>query len=183
LRYEKDNAAAGRPESVVSSKTFFLNGVPAQLSNSKLMKAKSRRKILVVDDDPAVRTMLSRVLAGEGYGVLCASDGANALQTANAASPDLVLLDLGLREKSGWEVFHCLTKIKPLVPVVIITGKANQLFTALSAGAGALLEKPLHFPKLLQTVRSLLSESVETRFARVAGKLADFHYLPGWRNT
>ena len=144
------------------------------------MKAKSQRRILVVDDDAAVRKMLSRVLAEEGYGVFCASDGADAVQSAAAAAPDLVLLDLSLREKSGWEVFQRLTRIKPLVPVIIITGKANQLFTALSAGAGALLEKPLHFPRLLETVRSLLAETVETRLARMTGKLADFHYLPAY---
>jgi two-component system response regulator MprA len=131
-----------------------------------------------VDDDLAVRRMLSRVLASEGFGVVAAADGAEALNTANATPPDLVLLDLNLKENSGWEIFQRLSKIKPLIPVIIITGKANQLFTALSAGAAALLEKPLYPPKLLQTIRSLLAESVEVRLARLSGKLADFHYSP-----
>lgn len=142
-----------------------------------------RQNILVVDDDPRIRTMLNRVLSEEGYGVICAADGNEALQSAQSAPPDLVLLDIPITEKNGWEVFERLTKIRPLLPVVIITGKANQLFTALSAGAGALLEKPLHCPKLLQTVRKLLAESVEMRLARMRGKLADFHYLPAWHNS
>jgi DNA-binding response OmpR family regulator len=67
--------------------------------------------------------------------------------------------------------------------VVVITARPNQLFTALAAGVGALLEKPLHIPKMLQTISRLLRESVETRLARVAGKVAQFHYLPAWPET
>jgi len=147
------------------------------------MSTETRKNILVVDDDPAVRSMLTRVLSTEGYEVVAAPDACAALRSAETAEPDLVLLDLSLGGKSGWDVFERLTKLKPLVPVVIITGMANQLFTALAAGAGGLLEKPLHFPKLLQTVRKLLAESIDTRAARLAGKLADFHYLPTWRRT
>jgi hypothetical protein len=52
------------------------------------------------------------------------------------------------------------------------------LFPALASGVGALLEKPLDFPKLLHTMRDLLDEPAETRLARMAGRPADFHYLP-----
>jgi DNA-binding response OmpR family regulator len=88
------------------------------------------------------------------------------------------LLDLKLPDKSGWDVFGRLLELRPLLPVVVITARPNQLFTALAAGVGALLEKPLHIPRLLQTVSHLLTESIETRLARVSGKLADFHYSP-----
>ena len=142
------------------------------------MSRKFKKQILVVDDDPAIRRMLSRILTGEGYGVSCAADGSEALTTAQAEPPDLVLLDVSLRDKSGWDIFDRLVKIKPLLPVVIITGKANQLFTALSAGAGALFEKPLQLPKLLQAVSQLLAESLENRVARQQGKATDFHFLP-----
>ena len=60
----------------------------------------------------------------------------------------------------------------PSLPVVVITARPNQLFTALAAGVGALVEKPLHIPKLLQTISRLLRESVEPRLARLAGKVA-----------
>jgi DNA-binding response OmpR family regulator len=141
---------------------------------------KRQKQILVVDDDPSVRTMLKRVLAGAGYRVRSAANGAAALQAAKTAPPDLVLLDLKLPEENGWDVFGRLTRKWPLLPVVIITSRSNQLFTALAAGVGALLEKPLHIPKTLQTVSHLLRESVETRVARVAGKVAQFHYFPAW---
>jgi len=124
--------------------------------------------------------MLKRVLAEEGYRVRSAANGAAAPQVANTASPDLVLLDLKLREENGWDVFRRLTRKWPLLPVVVLTARPNQLFPALAAGVGALVEKPLAIPKMLQTISRLLRESVETRLARVAGKFAQFHYLPAW---
>ncbi len=139
---------------------------------------KCRKKILVVGDDPSARTMLRRVLGGAGYRVRSAADGATALQAVQTTPPDLVLLDLKVREGNGWDVFGRLTRKWPSLPVVFISARPNQVFTALAAGVGALLEKPLRVPQMLQTIRRLLRESVETRLARVAGKTAEFHYLP-----
>ena len=141
---------------------------------------KRQKRILVVDDDLGVRKMLARVLVDEGYCVQTTAEGDKALEIAQRSAPDLVLLDVKLRRESGWDVFRRLIQVKPLLPVAIITAKPNQLFTAVAAGVGALLEKPLHLPKLLRTISHLLRESVETRLARLSGKLAAFHYLPAW---
>ena len=141
---------------------------------------KRQKEILVVDDDPSVRTMLKRALAEEGYSVRSAANGTAALQVAHAVPPDLVLLDLKLRGENGWDVFRRLTRKWPLLPVAVVTARPNQLFTALAAGVGALLEKPFYIPKLVQTINHLLRESAETRAARMAGKLTQFHYLPAW---
>jgi two-component system OmpR family response regulator len=137
-----------------------------------------KKTILLVDDDPSVREMIGRVLIGEGYLVLCAADGAEAIGIAAANHIDLVLLDLNMPVKGGWDTFERLTSEDPLLAVIIITARSNQLFTALGAGVGALLEKPLDFPMLLKTVSALLAESAEARLARVAGHHTDFHYLP-----
>jgi len=136
----------------------------------------AKNRILIVDDDASVREMLTRVLASEGYSVWAAADGMVALQIAAATKVDLVLLDLNLPGKSGWDTFERLTAENPMLAVIIITARSNQLFTASSAGVGALLEKPLDFPKLLQTIRRLLAEPAELRLARMAGNPADFHY-------
>jgi CheY-like chemotaxis protein len=136
------------------------------------------KRILVVDDDSSVREMLTRVLLGEGYSVWAAADGAAALDNAAAAKVDLVLLDLNMPGKSGWETFERLTAENPLLTVMIVTARSNQLFTALSAGAAALMEKPLDFPKLLRTISRLLAEPAESRLARMAGGDTDFHYAP-----
>ncbi len=135
--------------------------------------------ILLVDDDPSIRQMLGRVLTGEGYSVLFAANGAEALGIAAVNHVDLVLLDLNMPVRNGWDTFERLTAENPFLAVIIITARSNQLFTAAGAGVGALLEKPLDFPTLLHTVSTLLAESAETRLARLAGKRARFHYLAG----
>jgi len=137
----------------------------------------AKNRILVVDDDSSVREMLTRVLVGEGYLVWAAADGTAALEITAATKVDLVLLDLNMPGKSGWDTFERLTAENPLLAVIIITARSNQLFTALGAGVGALLEKPLDFPKLLQTISRLLAEPAESRLARMAGNPADFHYV------
>jgi len=153
-------------------------GSPASNEAGRSGSVKSaRNRILVVDDDPSVREMLARVLVGEGYFVWTAADGAAALEIAAPAKIDLVLLDLNMPGKSGWDTFERLTAENPLLAVIIITARSNQLFTALGAGVGALLEKPLDFPKLLQIISRLLAEPAKLRFARVAGRPADFHYV------
>lgn len=137
----------------------------------------AKNRILVVDDDSTVREMLTRVLVGEGYLAWAAANGTTALEIAAAAKVDLVLLDLNMPGKSGWDTFERLMAENPLLAVIIITARSNQLFTALGAGVGALLEKPLDFPKLLQTISRLLAEPAESRLARMAGNPADFHYV------
>jgi CheY-like chemotaxis protein len=137
-----------------------------------------KKTILLVDDDPGVRRMLQRVLEEEDYVVVPAADGLEALERAKTAAPDLVLLDLNLPMQNGWDTFERLTTENPLLAVIIITARPNQLFPALASGAGALMEKPLDLPKLLRTIRDLLAEPAESRLARMAGERAEFHYLP-----
>jgi DNA-binding response OmpR family regulator len=132
-------------------------------------------KVLVVDDDPAVRHMLCRLLREEGYFVDCAASGSEALELVTRF--ELVLLDLNLPGSDGWQVFEKIHSQGHAVSVIIITARHNQVFPALASGAGALMEKPLDLPKLLGTIRSLLSESEDERADRLNGRAADFHYL------
>lgn len=138
--------------------------------------ATSRRRILLVDDDAGVRGSLGNLLVSEGFLVIPAVDGLQALELIKTTAIDLVLLDLNMPRKNGWEAFERLSADYPLVPVIIVTARPNQLFTALGAGAGALLEKPLNIPTLLHTMEQLLAEPAETRLARLAGRATDFHY-------
>lgn len=123
--------------------------------------------------------MLTRVLVGEGYNVWAAATGTAAIEIAEASKIELVLLDLNLPDKSGWDTFERLTSRDPFLSVIIVTARSNQLFTALGSGVGALLEKPLDFPKLLQTIARLLEEPAEVRLARLAGRSTDFYYAHG----
>jgi DNA-binding response OmpR family regulator len=137
-----------------------------------------RKRILLVDDDPTVRDSLSNVFVAEGYSVIPAENGQQALDLANRLPADLVLLDLNMPVKNGWDTFQGLTAEHPLLPIIIATARPNQLFTAVSAGAGALLEKPMDIPTLLRTIKMLLVETAEQRLARLVGKKAEFHYMP-----
>ena len=155
-------------------------GSPAPACQSAVQsspgKAQSARRILLVDDDPTVRDSVNNVLASEGYFVIPAENGQQALDLMTKSSVDLVLLDLNMPVKNGWDAFEQLTREHPLIPIIIVTARPNQVFTAISAGVGALLEKPMDIPTLLRTMEQLLAESAEKRLARLAGKETEFHY-------
>jgi DNA-binding response OmpR family regulator len=147
-------------------------------ANATTTKPPDRHRILLVDDDASVRGSLQDVLVEEGYLVIPANDGQHALEIVASTSFDLVLLDLNMPRKNGWDTFERLSAEHPLVPVILITAKPNQLFTAVGAGVGALLEKPLDIPHLLTTIRRLLTESSEARLRRLVGREAPFDYRP-----
>jgi two-component system response regulator MprA len=136
-----------------------------------------KKKILLVDDDRAVRESVSRVLEMENYEVLPAPDGLEALKIVASTPVDLVLLDLNMPQKSGWDTFEQITCDNPLLPVIIITARTGQLFTSLGAGAAALLEKPLDLSALLVAMRNILAEPPEIRLSRMAGHAERFHYV------
>jgi DNA-binding response OmpR family regulator len=137
-----------------------------------------KKKILLADDDPAIRKLLARLLADEGYVVSPAANGDEVLKLAAAVQFDLVLLDLNMPGKDGWETFEQLTLKDPLLPVIVITARSNQLFHTLASGVGALIEKPLDFAMLFRTIRDLLEEPPEFRHARMSGLASKFHYVP-----
>ena len=128
-----------------------------------------KRKIMVVDDDAQVRQSLRKLLQAEGYDVVLAAEGPQALALYEPKSIDLMLLDLNLPGTSGWDVFERVTSLNPLLPIVIITGRGQQLKLAGAAGVGALMEKPLDIPMLLRTIADLLAEPPERRLKRLAG--------------
>ena len=134
----------------------------------------------MVDDDPGVREALMSVLLQEGYFALPAGGGLQALALAASRPVDLVLLDLNLPEQNGWDTFEQLAARHPHIPVIIATGRPNQFSTALSVGAGALLEKPFDIPTLLQTIAQLLTPPPA---APLAGWKAEFCYYPAGQKS
>jgi CheY-like chemotaxis protein len=140
--------------------------------------APTPKRILLVDDDPGIRSSLASLLQQEGYRVWPAANGQQALELAAASPFDLTVLDLNMPVKNGWDTFERLSWEYPLMPIVLITARSNQLFTALGAGVGALLEKPLEIPVFLQSIARLLAEPGETQLARLSGRTAEFTYAP-----
>ena len=126
-----------------------------------------RPKVLVADDDPAVRESLRHALESENFDVIFAADGNEALEKFYEGDIDIVLLDLKIPDKSSWEVFERMTAVNPLLPVIIITASNDAVELAAQAGASAIVEKPLELPRLLRTIHRLLREPLERRLWRI----------------
>src|ERR1700761_2242577 len=150
--------------------------MPAPIAQVDVVE--TRAKILLTDDDPAIRHILLRLLTDEGYDVLTAANGIEALELARVTKFDLALLDLNMPMKDGWETFEQLTNRQPALPIILITARPNQLFPALASGVVALMEKPLDLTKLFSTIHNLMEEPLETRLARSMGQAAVFSYVP-----
>ena len=117
--------------------------------------------ILVVDDDPEIVTMLNTRLTKRGYKVATAGDGHRAIELAKREKPDLVLLDVMMPGKSGWEVARALkqdpvTQHVKIVMVSAIGEKTNEI-TAPIYGADAHVDKPFEFEKLEKVIAGLLT--------------------------
>jgi len=136
------------------------------------------KRILLVDNERSIRESLSKILRAENYEVVLAENGQDAIEKHDAERIDLLLLDLNMPVKNGWATLEWLAEVNPLLPVVIITGRSNQRALAETAGADALMEKPLDVPLLLQTVRELMDEPMENRAQRASNRASGFRYMP-----
>jgi DNA-binding NtrC family response regulator len=145
------------------------------------MLERMKKRVLIVDDDTGVTQSMKRVLQRAGFEVSAAADSEEAIARFAPDETDLLLLDLNLPTRSGWDVFERLTTRCPFVPVIIITGMPNQLPTALAAGASALMEKPVEPAALLKTIREVLSEQNTTRLRRLCGYERGTRHIPSAR--
>ncbi|HEY3914691.1 MAG TPA: response regulator [Verrucomicrobiae bacterium] len=116
-----------------------------------------KKTILIVDDDASVRESVEKVLRSAGYETLLTAGGADAITRFPIGSIDLVVMDIGLPNRDGWESCKQVVRVHSNVPIIVITGHAGQFTTALGAGASACMEKPFDAQELLQTVQELLA--------------------------
>ncbi|MGD0734617.1 MAG: HD domain-containing phosphohydrolase [Terracidiphilus sp.] len=126
------------------------------MHNSVMGKA----AILVADDDEMSRELLSEILSGEGYQVICAEDGDEALDAIHGNLVDLALLDVMMPRKTGFEVCRII-KSEPetrFIPVVLVTGlsRIDERIEGITSGADDFLSKPINRQELLARTRSLL---------------------------
>ncbi|MGC8634543.1 MAG: response regulator [Candidatus Limnocylindrales bacterium] len=127
-------------------------------------------KILIVDDDPDTQRVLGYTLTQEGFQVVSAGDGAEALRVREREHPDLILLDIMLPKLDGYQVAERIRAEEGSaahVPIVMVTAETDieQKVRGLRAGADDYLVKPFHPAELLARIRSLL--------ARFAPRYAD----------
>lgn len=116
--------------------------------------------VLIADDSEMSREVLSSVLSAEGYNVICVEDGDQALELVEKRKVNLVLLDVMMPGKTGYEVCQTLkSKAETLfIPVVLVTGlsRVNDRIEGITCGADDFLSKPVNYQELLARTRALL---------------------------
>jgi DNA-binding response OmpR family regulator len=117
--------------------------------------------ILVVEDAPDVLRVLERTIADNGYSVLTARDGDTGIATALDQQPDLVILDIGLPKRNGYEVARELRARAFISPILMLTARdaVSDRVEGLDAGADDYLAKPFDYDELLARVRAQLRRS------------------------
>ena len=129
----------------------------------------NKPRVLLVDDDRSVLDALGTVIESEGFDVVRAADGHEAVEKFRQQPVNIVLLDLNMPVKGGWDTFERLTTINPLLPIIVITARPDAYPVAMATGVAALMQKPLDIPLLLEAMRDLLAEPATERLSRIAG--------------
>lgn len=119
-----------------------------------------KRKILIVDDSQMSRRMLRRIVESVGYEVVEAGEGAEGIEQYFLENPDLVFLDLTMKDMYGLDVLEKLRELDPAARVIVasadIQDSTREMVAA--AGANAFINKPLSPEKVLGALESVLSE-------------------------
>lgn len=119
--------------------------------------------ILVVDDDQAIREVLADFLTGQGFEVIGAAGGLEALTRIEAKPPALILLDIRMPGMDGLETLRRIHEVSPTLPVLMITGNddADTVQEALRLGAHDCLSKPFDFGYLERAIHKVLASHAE----------------------
>ncbi|MEV6203184.1 response regulator transcription factor [Streptomyces sp. NPDC051771] len=132
-------------------------------------------RILIVDDEPAVREALRRSLAFEGYATREAVDGVDALAAMESYAPDLVVLDVQMPRMDGLTAARRIRAAGSTVPILMLTARdtVGDRVTGLDAGADDYLVKPFELDELFARIRALLRRSAYAAPAAPAGAPED----------
>ena len=122
----------------------------------------SKKKILVVDDSRTALFMVTTILRKERYELVTACDGEQALVVAAAERPDLILMDVIMPRKTGFEACRELKRREDTkaIPVILVTtrGEGENVEAGFQSGCNDYVTKPINGPELLSKVRNLLGE-------------------------
>lgn len=123
-------------------------------------------RILLVEDDPMLRDMLSRRLMLEGYQIVTAPDGLQGVQRARVDRPDLIVMDMGLPGLNGWQATHRIRSMPATktIPIIALTAYAmkEDRSRCLGVGCDEYETKPVDFTRLIDKIQLLLQKTVVT---------------------
>jgi two-component system, OmpR family, KDP operon response regulator KdpE len=127
------------------------------------MNAAAPLRVLVVDDEPAIRRFLRTTLRAEGYEVLEEDTGERALSAVRRREPDLIILDLGLPGIDGLDLIGQVRKASSVVPIIVLTVRADEAgrVQALDLGADDYVTKPFGVDELLARIRAALRHRLQ----------------------
>ena len=119
-----------------------------------------KTKVLVVDDEPAIREVLEMILQEWGYDVRLASDGAEAKEMVESYDPDVVISDIVMPQLSGLDLLRCLKTGNPNRPVILVTAHASidLAVESMKQGAQDFITKPMDYPKLRAILKAAESD-------------------------
>jgi two-component system, OmpR family, KDP operon response regulator KdpE len=120
--------------------------------------------VLVVDDEPPIRRFLRTSLAAVGYRVVTVEDAAGALDAFASEKPDLIVLDLGLPDRSGLDVIANLRRLSP-VPIIVLSARDDERtkVEALDLGADDYVSKPFGMAELVARLRAALRHAFQAK--------------------
>src|SRR3989454_9028386 len=120
-------------------------------------------RVVVVEDEPAIRRGVADALKASAYQVVEAADGDRGLEESLRLGVDLVLLDLLLPRRDGLEVLAELRKVRPTLPIIILTARGSEedRVRGLKMGADDYVVKPFSARELLARVQAVLRRSVD----------------------
>ncbi len=136
------------------------------------------KKILIIEDDPAISMALEAGLAEDGYDILTASDGMDGFYQAKDSSIDLILLDIMLPRKDGMSICSDLRKEGINTLVMMLTGKSDEIdkVLGLEIGADDYMTKPFSIRELKARIKALLRRTQELKKGMEEASFADLHF-------
>ena len=142
-------------------------------------------KLLVIEDDVKIATSIKRGLEAEGFAVEVSTDGHDGLWKAQESGYDLIVLDIMLPGRNGYQICAELRRADNWTPILMLTAKDGDLdeAEALDTGADDYLSKPFSFTVLVARVRALLRRppQIVDRYAELSGLRVDFAARQVWR--
>jgi DNA-binding response OmpR family regulator len=154
-------------------RVLIVRGMPATRTIVKAGQA----HIVVVDDEPPIRTLLRNCFESEGYRVSEAATGAELTKLVRGGSVDLITLDLTLGSESGLEIARNL-RAESQIPIIMVTGKGDVIdrVVGLEIGADDYIAKPFHLREMLARVRTVLRRTGGQTERGRAGSAAELTY-------